>query len=64
MTVKEIQSMARKLGIKVGREKKGELIQMIQLAEGNNDCFGTGVEINCGEMDCLWRADCMPEKKK
>ncbi len=63
MTVKEIQAIARKLGIKVARQKKGDLIKEIQLAEGNTDCFDTGFDIDCGEMDCLWRDDCMPAKK-
>jgi hypothetical protein len=63
MTVKEIQSIARKLGIKVARQKKAELIKEIQIAEGNTDCFGKGFEIDCGEIDCLWRSDCMPAKK-
>ena len=63
MTVKEIQAIAKKLGIQYSRQKKAELIHTIQMAEGNINCFGTGNDINCGEESCLWREDCMPKAK-
>jgi hypothetical protein len=47
------------MGIKPYRMKKLELIQTIQRAEGNIDCYGTPrVEI-CNESGCLWREDCL-----
>lgn len=65
MRVKDIRDRAQAMGIpKTAKMKKVELIQAIQLAEGNTDCFGTGADIRCGEMDCLWREDCFDGEKK
>lgn len=45
MTVKELQKMAKRFGIKTAGLRKGELIRSIQSAEGNFDCFGTALTI-------------------
>lgn len=60
MTVKELQKMAKNLGIKTGGLRKAELVRAIQRAEGNFDCFGT-VEDFCDQTDCLFREDCLPK---
>jgi len=58
MKLEEIKVIARQHGIKVGKLKKAELVRAIQLAEGNNPCFETGQDSECGQTECLWRADC------
>lgn len=59
MTLRQLQSMARKLGVKrmVGVNKV-ELIRQIQSAEGNWPCFRTA-EKTCDRSDCLWLGDCV-----
>lgn len=57
MTLKQIQEMAKTLGIKsVYRHRKDVLIRIIQQAEGNAPCFKSIDE--CGESVCLWREGC------
>jgi len=63
MTVKEIQTMAKNMGLKVGRLKKAEIIRKIQTAEGNIPCFGTERVRYCEEENCLWRKDCLKANK-
>jgi len=58
MTVKELQVMAKGLGIKPRGLKKAELIRTIQRTEGNFDCFGTAVGV-CDQENCLFRKDCL-----
>jgi hypothetical protein len=58
MTVKELQKMAKKHGVKSRGLKKIELIRAIQRAEGNFDCFGTAMGY-CDQGKCLFRKDCL-----
>lgn len=58
MTVKELQKLAKDLGIKTTGLKKVEVIKAIQRAEGNFDCFGTASNY-CDQMSCLFRQDCL-----
>ena len=58
MTVKEIQGIAKKMGLKAGKMKKGDLVRSIQSSEGNTACFQTGVLSSCDQENCLWRSDC------
>ena len=58
MTVKEIQGIAQKMGLKTGKMKKADLVRMIQTAEGNNTCFQTDAASSCGQENCLWLSDC------
>jgi len=64
MNFNEIRSKAKKLGINTQRMKKTELIQAIQRAENNMDCFGTDRVNHCGENSCLWRPDCLSLNRK
>lgn len=59
MNLKAIKEIAQKNGVKTGKMKKDELIRAIQRAEGNSDCFGTGISAHCSQDDCLWREDCL-----
>ena len=36
------------------------LIRSIQRAEGNPDCYRSG-QVNCDQLDCLWRKHCLEE---
>ena len=60
-TMREIREIARQLGIRSTRMEKAELIRAIQRAEGNFDCYGTAVEGECDQEECLWREDCFNE---
>lgn len=59
MTVTEIRKIARTLGIKTGKLRKGELIQAIQNEEQNFPCFGTALNGECDQGACSWREDCL-----
>jgi hypothetical protein len=62
MKLQEIKAIANQRGIDPGRMRKDELIKAMQRAEGNNDCFGTALSIECGQVSCLWRTDCLKDK--
>lgn len=59
MKIDEIKEIAKKHDIKTGKLKKAELVRAIQLAEGNNACFENSQASECGQAECLWRADCL-----
>jgi hypothetical protein len=63
MNVKEVKAIAKRMGLKIGRLRKAELINSIQTAEGNIPCFGTERLQYCGEGGCLWRDDCLEVNK-
>ena len=58
MKLEEIKAIAKQHDIKVGKLKKAELVQAIQVAEGNEVCFETSQAETCGQSECLWRSDC------
>ncbi|RKY07062.1 MAG: SAP domain-containing protein [Planctomycetota bacterium] len=58
MTMPQIRTKARKLGITPGKMKKTELIHSIQQAENCTPCFGTAVDW-CRYTDCCFMADCL-----
>lgn len=53
--------MARAMGVSTKGIGKAELVRAVQRAEGNFDCFGTAVEGECDQEDCMWREDCFAE---
>ena len=60
-TIKQLREMAKGLNMKnAAKLRKEELIHAIQLAEGHADCYGRIPD--CGQDDCLFRPDCLPEK--
>ena len=59
MKLEEIKEIAKQHSIKVGKLKKAELVRSIQLAEGNEVCFESGKAGECGQTECLWKADCI-----
>lgn len=58
MTVKELQKMAKGLGIRTTGLRKADMIRAIQDAEGNFDCFDTATDY-CDQLECLFRKDCL-----
>ncbi|RII25689.1 MAG: SAP domain-containing protein [Geobacter sp.] len=58
MKLVELKEIAKQYDIKAGKMKKADLIRAIQCAEGNEQCFETGMSSQCGQEDCLWREDC------
>jgi hypothetical protein len=59
MKITDIKKIAATKGIDKPMGKKVDLIRQIQAAEGNNDCFSTGISDVCGQSTCLWREDCV-----
>ena len=59
MKMQEVRAKAKALGLKntFGLSKM-ELIQMIQRAEGNFDCFGSATDY-CDQFHCCFREDCL-----
>lgn len=64
MKLQEIKNIAKRKGVNPARIKKDELIKAIQRAEGNNDCFGTAFAAECGQINCLWRKDCVKNQEQ
>lgn len=57
MKMQEVRDIAKKMRIKTANMRKADVIRTVQMAEGNDDCFGLGAE-KCGQTECLWREDC------
>jgi hypothetical protein len=58
MKIEEIKSIAQQHSIKVSKLNKSELVQAIQRAEGNEQCFESGNATTCGQGGCRWREIC------
>ncbi|AMV70805.1 SAP domain-containing protein [Desulfuromonas carbonis] len=60
MKIDEVRQRAYALGMNgISRIKKGDLIRAVQQAEGNQPCFGTAGRLDCSQLDCCWREDCL-----
>ena len=64
MNMQEIRGLAKDYGVKASRASKVELIQAIQIAEGNFDCFASADNGECDQLECSWRDDCFAASKK
>ncbi|VAW98347.1 hypothetical protein MNBD_GAMMA22-2463 [hydrothermal vent metagenome] len=64
MQIQEIRDIAKAIGIKTGKLSKLNLIQEIQRAEGNFDCFASATQGECSQNDCCWRSDCFTMAQK
>ena len=64
MKMQEIREMAKDYGIKSSRMSKSSLIQALQLAEGNFNCFASATSGECDQSGCMWREDCFSAAKK
>jgi hypothetical protein len=58
MSISEIQTKAKGLGINPGKMNKTELIHAIQTTEGNTPCYGWS-NGNCPNTDCCFMSDCL-----
>jgi hypothetical protein len=60
MNIAEVREWGRRMGVtKTSGLRKGEVIRIIQQAEGNQDCFGAPWRFGCQQFDCCWRQDCL-----
>lgn len=59
MNLRDIQAIVQSRGIKAGKVRKADLIRTIQRDEGNSDCFESEKRLNCDQIHCLWREDCV-----
>ena len=64
MKLENIRSMAKMRGVPHENLSKTELIKMLQICEGNFDCFATAYDGVCDQVNCLWREDCFATAKK
>lgn len=57
-----VRDIARQWGVdvRVGRSKQ-DIIRDIQIKENYSPCFGTKDE--CEYYDCLWRSDCLNNRR-
>ena len=62
--MQEIRELAKNYEIKTARMSKAKLIQTLQLAEGNFNCFASAVDNECDQLNCIWREDCFSAAKK
>ena len=58
MKIEAVRVIAKSHNIKPHKLSKTELIKAIQSDEGNFNCFGTALEGECDQVNCLWREDC------
>lgn len=58
MNIQETRKIAKSRGINTANMKKVDIIRAIQQAEGNCDCYNTGLAKTCAQDACLWRDDC------
>jgi len=58
--LREVRTIARRMGIDTRNATMIELIKAIQRAEENTACFRSSRALTCPEKNCLWREDCAP----
>lgn len=59
MNMQQVRDLAKQVGAKVGKMGKVDAVRMIQLTEGNFDCFAKADSGHCDQGDCLFREDCI-----
>ena len=64
MNMQEIRRMAKDKGARIGNMNKVDAVRMIQLTEGNFDCFARADAGHCDQGDCLFREDCITVSMK
>lgn len=57
MKMDEVRRRAKAAGVKANGGR-ADIIRRVQTSEGHQPCFGTKTE--CGQTDCCWREDCLP----
>ena len=61
MKTKEIRKRAEAFDLKLKSKNKTQMIRAIQEAEGNPQCFRSGLE-HCEHVDCCWLEECIPQQ--
>ena len=64
MNMQEIRERAKDFGIKTSQKSKLNLIQAIQISEGNFNCFASASGNECDQLNCIWRNDCFTTARK
>ncbi|MFP5222453.1 MAG: SAP domain-containing protein [Acidobacteriota bacterium] len=59
MNMQQIRELAKEKGARIGKMGKVDAIRMIQLTEGNFDCFARAEDGHCDQDECLFLADCV-----
>jgi hypothetical protein len=59
MNMQQIRELAKEKGAKISKMNKVDAIRMIQLTEGNFDCFAKSDAEQCGQDECLFKEDCV-----
>ncbi|MFC1536207.1 SAP domain-containing protein [Pseudomonadota bacterium] len=59
MLLSDIKLRAKEMNLKNSSKlRKGDLIRLIQVAEGNSACFDEPWHSPCEQHDCAWKDDC------
>ena len=64
MNMTQIRQLAKEKGAKIGNMNKVDAIRMIQLTEGNFDCFAKADTGHCDQGDCMFQDDCIKISNK
>ena len=64
MKMQEIRDLAKGLGIKTSRMSMLQMVQSIQLSEGNFNCFASAIDGVCDQAGCMWRENCFAAARK
>lgn len=64
MNLASVRHIARSKGVAPERRCKRELIQAIQIAEGNQPCFGQAPGGFCRQLECHWHEDCRRHSRR
>ncbi len=59
MNMQQIRQIAKEKGAKISNMAKVDAVRMIQLTEGNFDCFAKAESGSCDQDECMFREDCM-----
>ncbi|MFP4162124.1 MAG: SAP domain-containing protein [Ectothiorhodospira sp.] len=64
MNLATVRHIARGKGVPPDHLCKRELIRAIQIAEGNQPCFGQAPGGTCAHHDCHWHEDCRRHSRR
>jgi len=64
MNMRQIRQLAKEKGARISNMTKVGAIRMIQLTEGNFDCFAKAGSGDCDQGGCLFREDCIKIAEK
>lgn len=59
MNMQQIRQLAKEKGAKISNMNKSDAIRLIQLTEGNFDCYARADSGFCDQDGCLFHEDCL-----